>query len=187
MAERDLVPMMRSPVAQSGTFLDHSWAVIDQSGWRDETWRADVRSPTPLAQRSPRAQMSGQRPGQPAVSWPGDGLIDRLVADMPGFLLWVGFAKPEADLFRTPIQNELFLLQIAQHKVFADQSAAGAPSFLAGAGVREDSVVFTAVMSTHGAAQLPADRRRGTTKPPGDLARRQALTAEDGEPFSFTA
>ena len=187
MAERDLVPMMRSPVAQSGTFLDDSWAVIDQSGWRDEAWRANVRSPTPLAQRSPRAQMSGQLPGQPAVPWPVDGLKDRFVADMPGLLLWLGFANPEADLFRTPIQNELFLHQIAQRNVVADQAAAGAPSFLAGASVRKDSVVFSAVMSARVAAELPADRRRGTTNPPGNLSHRQALTAEDGEPFSLTA
>jgi len=104
---------------------------------------------------------------------------------MPGLLLRVSFAKPETDLLRTPIQGELFPHKVAQHKVFADQSAAGAFGFVPGTSMREDGVLFTAVMSTHDAAQLPADRRGRTTKLSGNLAHRHTFTAENCESFSL--
>jgi len=51
--------------------------------------------------------------------------------------------------------------------------------------MREDGVLFTAVMSTHDAAQLPADRRGRTTKLSGNLAHRHTFTAENCESFSL--
>lgn len=68
--------------------------------------------------------MNGQLSGQPAVSWPVDGLVDRFVTDIPELFLRTGLAEPEANLFRTPVLRELFLNKITQFNLFPDQPSA---------------------------------------------------------------
>jgi hypothetical protein len=146
------------PVTDPGALLDHARAGVDQPARRDEPWRARHRRAPALAQRSPGAQLLGQRPARAAFPAVTEGLVDRLVTEMPGRPVRVGLPQVRRNLRRTPLLGELVLHDLAQLRLAGRHRPARPAQSFPGARVRQVAVVEAAVVRPQMAAQLPADR-----------------------------
>src|SRR4051812_47658621 len=87
---------------------------MNQPARRDEPGRPRHRAAPVLAQRASGAQFLGERPAQTALTAVVEGLVDRLVAEMPCRAVRVGFPQMGRDLRRTPLLLELVLHDLPQ-------------------------------------------------------------------------
>jgi hypothetical protein len=120
---------------------------------------AGIRPAVRLTPPAAGPQHRRQVPAQPAQFRPADGLIDRLVHQVPpGIAGELGAQRP-ADLLRAPAFLQPARHELAQHRI-ADELAAARPGPpFRSQPLRCERPVLPAGLRAV-AAQLPADRRR---------------------------
>jgi hypothetical protein len=123
---------------------------------------AGVAAAVRLTPPSPGPQRAGHLPAQPAQLRPVDGLIDRLMHQMPAGLAGELGAQRAADLLRAPAFAQPAGHELAQHRISVQLAAAG-PGPAPGSKPlrRERPVAATGRRAV--APQLPADRRRAAS------------------------
>jgi hypothetical protein len=123
---------------------------------------AGVRAAARLAVPPPSPQHYGQAAAQPAQLRPVNGLIDRLVHQLPPPIAGELGAQRPADLLRAPPLLQPARHELAQHRISV-QLAATRPGTAPGSQpLRGGRAVLPAGILAV-AAQLPADRRRAAS------------------------
>lgn len=84
-----------------------------------------------------------------------DGLVDRLVTDMPGTPIGVGLTKPGRDLLPASLQLQLGLHQALQHQVSSQPTRPRPAGSLPCPLMRQVAVVATHIMGTAVTSQFP--------------------------------
>lgn len=94
------------PVTDADAGADDRWPVVDQLGGRDEPAASLVGAPTSFAHRPAGPQLLGECAAQAAFPAVVDGLVDRLVADVPAWPVRERSAQVVGDLLGAPLQLE---------------------------------------------------------------------------------
>jgi hypothetical protein len=95
------------PVAEALAQLDDRWPAVDEDGGRNESRHTLVGAATLLPQRPAGAELPGQSPAQAALRALVERSVDRLVAQVPLWLVGPAGAQVGGDLLGAPLQIQL--------------------------------------------------------------------------------